>query len=146
MNVDDAAIAGLFQQLAEAWNRGDGEAFGAAFEEDADYVVFNGIHLKGRRQIADVHQQLFETALKGTRLVGGSEAPPIRFLCPHVALVHSHGRLQRPGESRESFGQDSVQTFVLVKRGERWLIAAFQNTRVQFDGPPGGGPPSREQA
>jgi hypothetical protein len=33
-----------------------------------------------------------------------------------------------------------VQTFVLVKRGEDWKITAFQNTRVQVYGPPGGAP------
>jgi uncharacterized protein (TIGR02246 family) len=134
---DEAAIEAVFRRLADAWNGGDMEAFGALFEEDADYVVFNGIHLKGRRQIAEVHGQLFQGPLKGTRIEGGG-GQTVRMLCPHVALVHSSGGLRRPGESDVSPEQNSVQTFVLVKRGDGWRIAAFQNTRVQVFGPPGG--------
>src|SRR5207249_2115250 len=113
----------------------------------ADYVVFNGAHLEGRQQIAAVHQQLFDTVLKGTRLGSGAETtggeggganPSIRFLRPDVALVHSTGGLRRPGQEEASPEQHSIQTLVLVKEGERWLIAAFQNTRVQRQGPPTG--------
>src|SRR5262245_4035430 len=106
---DEASIGAVFQQLADAWNQGDMDAFGAVFDEDADYVVFNGIQLKGRQQIAEVHGQLFQGPLKGTRIEGGGGSPTIRFLCPHVALVHSVGGLRRPGESEVSPEQNSVQ-------------------------------------
>jgi uncharacterized protein (TIGR02246 family) len=129
---DEAAIGRLLGQLVDAWNRGDGTAFGAVFDEDADYVVFNGIHLKGRAAIGGVHQQLFQTVLKGTRLddsAGGN--PGVRFLCPHVALMHSKGAVLRPDETEPALEQLSVQTFVFVKREGEWRITAFQNTRVQ---------------
>ena len=87
---------------------------------------------------AEVHGQLFQGPLRGTRIEGRSGGQAVRFICPHVALVHSSGGLRRPGESEVSPEQNSVQTFVLVKRGDRWSIAAFQNTRVQTYGPPGG--------
>ena len=135
---DNAAIEALFRQLADAWNSGDTETFGSLFDEDADYVVFNGVHLKGRQQIAETHRQLFQGPLKGTRIEGGGGGQTVRYLCPHVALVHNSGGLRRPGESEVSPEQNSVQTFVLMKRGDRWSIAAFQNTRVQIYGPPGG--------
>jgi hypothetical protein len=31
-------------------------------------------------------------------------------------------------------GEDSIQTFVATKGGDGWLIAAFQNTRIQTGG------------
>ena len=141
---DEVAIGTVFQQLGKAWNRGDGEAYGAQFEEEADYVVFNGAHLKGRREIAAVHQQLFDTVLKGTRLPEGAAIPAIRFLSPEVALVHSTGGVRFPGQDTVSPTQDSIQTFVLVKREEGWRISAFQNTRIQ---PPASfaGKPHREK-
>jgi uncharacterized protein (TIGR02246 family) len=138
MMNDEAAIDALLRQLVEAWNRSDGEAFGAGFDEDADYIVFNGVHLKGRQQIAAVHQQLFDTVLKGTRLGDGNTTRTLRFLSADVALVHTMGSLRRPGQDDLSPEQNSIQTFVLVKRGERWSIAAFQNTRIQPHGTPTG--------
>src|SRR5262249_15849895 len=92
---DEAALRAVLGELADCWNRGDGMALGAAFTDDADYVVFNGLRLQGRDQIASVHQQLFDTVLKGTRLGAGGgaggAAVTIRFLRPEVALVHSEG-------------------------------------------------------
>jgi uncharacterized protein (TIGR02246 family) len=142
---DEMAISALLQALVEAWGRGDGEAFGAVFTEDADYVAFNGYHMKGRQQIAAVHQQLFDTVLKGTRLGGGDatgSATTLRFLTPDVALFHSSGGVRWPGQEKASAEQNSVQTFVLVKQDGQWRITAFQNTRIQPLPPPGGsGPP-----
>jgi uncharacterized protein (TIGR02246 family) len=63
------AIGALFAKMCEAWNKGNGELFGSCFTEDADYVTFMGQHLKGRKQIADVHQMLFAGPLKGSVLV-----------------------------------------------------------------------------
>jgi uncharacterized protein (TIGR02246 family) len=49
---DEEAIYALLQSVVAGWNRGDGEAMAAAFDADADYIVFNGMRLKGRQQIA----------------------------------------------------------------------------------------------
>lgn len=68
--VDEAAVRGLYQQLMDGWNKGSSEAFAAVFAEDGDLIGFDGTHLKGRQGIARFHQPLFETHLKGTRLVG----------------------------------------------------------------------------
>lgn len=58
------AIRELFTALNEAWNNGDGTSYGECFTEDADYVTFIGQHLKGRKQIAEVHQWLFNGPLR----------------------------------------------------------------------------------
>lgn len=87
--ADEAAIQTLFAHLMDCWNRGDGNAYGALFEENADYVAFNGSHTKGREAIAAQHQQLFETFLKGTRLRG--QVKNLRFLSPNIALLHAIG-------------------------------------------------------
>ena len=145
---DEEAIYALLQSVVDGWNRGDGEAMAAAFDDDADYIVFNGMRLKGRQQIAAVHQQLFDTFLKGTRLDGGGrgESPQggaVRFLTPEVALVLTQGGLRRPEQPESSPEQDSIQTFVVVKRDGKWSIALFQNTRIQPSQPPGGQAPER---
>ena len=71
MSGSEAAIRSLYEEVMDAWKRGNGEAFAAAFTEDGDLVAFDGTHFKGRKQIAPFHQELFDTYLKGTSLVGG---------------------------------------------------------------------------
>lgn len=132
-SADEAAIRDLFRALLEDWARGDGEAYGSRFTEDADYVAFDGTHTRGRREIASSHQQLFDTFLKGTRLTG--EIRSVRFPGPEVALVHATGGTARRGKSGPSPERDSVQTLVAVKREGRWLFDAFHNTRVRPIGP-----------
>ena len=77
-STDEAAVRALYQQMMHGWNQGSGEAFAAVFAEDGDLIGLDGTHLKGRQEIARFHQPLFETHLKGTRLVG--EVTSVRFL------------------------------------------------------------------
>jgi uncharacterized protein (TIGR02246 family) len=125
-DVDSAAIQALFVDLIAAWGRGDGHAYGSLFTDDADYVAFDGSHTKGRRVIAESHQKLFETWLKGTRLTGQIES--LRFLSPEVALIHATGGTLMPGKDRPV--RPSIQTLVAVKRDGLWRFAAFHNTRI----------------
>jgi uncharacterized protein (TIGR02246 family) len=69
-SADEAAIRALYQQLMDGWNKGSGEAFAAPFAEDGDLVGMDGTHLKGRQEIISFNQQLFDTYVKGSRLVG----------------------------------------------------------------------------
>ncbi len=126
---DEAAIRDLYTELMDAWNKGSGEAFAATFDENGDLIGFDGTHFKGRKEIAPFHQQLFETYLKGTRLVG--QVTSVRFLSPDVALMHALGGTVMRGKSRPSPERDSIQTLVATKRGGVWRLAAFQNTRVR---------------
>jgi uncharacterized protein (TIGR02246 family) len=45
--TDEAKILALFEDLLEDWGRGDGEAYGSHFTEDADYVAFDGTRTRG---------------------------------------------------------------------------------------------------
>jgi uncharacterized protein (TIGR02246 family) len=82
--------------------------FAAPFAEDGDFIAFDGTHFKGRQKIAQFHQPLFETHLKGTRLVG--EVTSVRFLSPDVVLMHAAGGTVMHGKSAPSPERDSIQT------------------------------------
>ncbi len=125
----EAAIRDLFRQLLDSWDRGDGRAYAAAFTADAYYIAFDGSHTKGREAIADAHQRLFDTWLKGTRLAGA--LGDIRFVSPTVALVRAGGGVLMPGRATVRPGRDSIQTLVAVKGEDGWRFTAFHNTRVQ---------------
>ena len=126
---DDAAIRALHQHLIDGWNAGSGEAFGAPFTEDASFVAFDGTRFTGRAQIAAFHQPLFETHLKGTRLVG--EVRDIRFVGDDTAVVTTTGSMIARGKSVPSRERDSIQTLVACKRNGTWRLEAFQNTRLR---------------
>ncbi|MFI9814266.1 SgcJ/EcaC family oxidoreductase [Saccharothrix variisporea] len=126
----EAAIADLGRELVEAWNRGDAAAYAALFTEDADYVVFNGTHLRGRAEIEKAHRWLFDGPLKGSRLGAGSApAASPRFVRPDVAIAVTGGGVVGEGQAEVGPEQDSVQTVVVVDDGDRWRYASFQNTR-----------------
>src|SRR5918996_6047103 len=94
---DEAAIRALYQQMIDGWNTGSGNAFAAPYTEDGDLVGFDGTHLKGYLEIASFHQQLFDTFLKGSRLVGKIRS--VRFLTADVALIHAVSGTIMAGQS-----------------------------------------------
>ena len=127
--TDEAAIRDLLQRLIDDWGRGDGEAYGSRFTEDADYVSFDGSHTKGRAEISSSHQQLFDTWLEGTRLVG--QVKGVRFLSPDVSLIHAAGGTVMRGKTKPSPERNSIQTLVAIRHDGEWRFAAFHNTRVR---------------
>lgn len=128
-SADAAAVRDLFRQLLDGWNGGSGDAFAAPFQTEADFIAFDGSHVKGRAEIAAVHQELFDKWLKGSRLV--AEIKSIRFLSSEVALLHATGDTVLSGRDRPSKVRDSIQTLVAVKEGTDWKFAAFHNNRVR---------------
>lgn len=124
-------IMATLSAMTEAWNAGDGTAYAAQFTPAATYVSFQGDLLRGRDAIRDVHQFLFDGPLKGTRLERmDEEHTSITLLRDDVALVVSGGGARMPDQDGLE-GRESIQTFILTCEDERWLAAAFQNTRKQ---------------
>lgn len=126
---DAEEVRGLYMRAMDGWNRGSGEAFGAPFAAECDFVAFDGTRYRGRDEIVRVHDPLFKTHLKGTRLVG--DVADVRFVGNDVAVIHAYGGTVRRGESAPAPERDSIQTLVAVRRDGRWQLVAFQNTRVR---------------
>jgi uncharacterized protein (TIGR02246 family) len=132
---DEAKIRSLYFQIIDGWNKGSGDAFAAPFAEDGDLVGFDGTHLKGRKEIASFHQQLFDRFLKGSRLVGKIKS--VRFLTPDVAIMHVVGGTIMDRQTDIEPERNSIHTLVVMKgNDDKWHIAAFQNTRAQYIGRP----------
>jgi uncharacterized protein (TIGR02246 family) len=129
--ADEASLRQIVQQLQDGWNAHDGKAFAAPFAADADYVVVNGMRIKGREEIEKGHTQIFTTIYKESHNVGTVKS--VRFLRPDVAVVHVEWNLEfsMGGEKRKN---TAINTMVMTKDNGKWSIAAFHNTPVQ---PPG---------
>lgn len=130
-SADEAALRQVVQQVQEGWNAHDGKAFAAPFAADADYVVVNGMKLKGREAIEKAHTAIFTTIYKDSHNVATVKS--VRFLRPDVAVVHIEWNLEfRVGD--ETRKGHAINTMVMTKDGGKWSIAAFQNTPVQTEG------------
>ncbi|MDT4895103.1 MAG: hypothetical protein QOH25_180 [Acidobacteriota bacterium] len=130
-SADEAAIRRVVKQVEDGWNAHDGKAFAAPFAVDADYVIVNGMKLKGKEAIETGHTQILTTIYKDSHNVGTVKS--IRFLRPDVAIVHVEWNLEfsMGGETRKGH---AMNTMVMTKEGGKWSIAAFQNTPIQSEG------------
>jgi uncharacterized protein (TIGR02246 family) len=126
-SYDETTVRDLHALMIEAWNRGSAADFARAFADQADFVAFEGTHLKGRAAIEEFHRKLFDTELRGTRLEGGVNF--VRFLGPAIAVMHSWVTTTLAGQTNASSSRDSMQLFVAVKRGEEWQFEAMLNAR-----------------
>ena len=129
-SADEAAIRQVVKQVEDAWNAHDGKAFAAPFATDADYVVVNGMSIKGREAIEKGHTGIFTTIYKDSHNVATIKS--VRFLRPDVAVVHIEWNLEfRMGDKTEK--GHAMNTMVMTKDGGKWSIAAFQNTPIQAE-------------
>ena len=126
-SYDETTIKDFLARMIDGWNHGDSREFAAPFSEGADFIAFDGTHLKGRAQIADFHERRFGNELKGTRLDGGAKF--VHFLGPAVALLHAWGTTTLPGQTNASSSRDSMQLFVVTKYDGEWRFEAMLNAR-----------------
>ncbi|HEX8130493.1 MAG TPA: SgcJ/EcaC family oxidoreductase [Pyrinomonadaceae bacterium] len=130
--VDEAAVRENVRQMEVGWNTKSGALYAKPFAADADYVVVNGVHLRGREAIEKSHQHIFDTFYKNSIL--SISVKQIRFLRPDVAVVHVQGvnRIRQGAETRE---MNAMVTLVMTKEKGDWKIVAFQNTQIIADEP-----------
>lgn len=130
---DEAMIRANVEQAMKGWNAKSGAEFAKPFAEDADYVIINGMHIKGRAVIDKGHQQIFDTIYKNSSLAVTVEQ--IRFLRPDVAVVHIRSALTVTTPENSTRTGEGRITMVMLKNQDRWEIAAFQNTPIQAPPP-----------
>ena len=123
--ADEAALRENVKLLETGWNTKSGAVFAKPFAEDADYVIINGMYIKGRAAIEAGHQRIFDTIYKDTQII--LTVKQVRFLRPDVAVIHVTGN--RVGPTKE-LNQHAMLTLVMTKEKQGWTIAAFQNTAI----------------
>ncbi|MEU6992936.1 SgcJ/EcaC family oxidoreductase [Streptomyces sp. NPDC046465] len=117
-------ITALLRRSQDAWNSGDGAAYGACFTPDATDVTFVGTIYYGADEIGRAHQALFDSFLKGTHL--HMEVEEARLLTPDSAVVVTRGEVAKKPPAR--LGKRA--TYTLVRRpDDGWHIAAVQKTK-----------------
>ncbi|WP_395360248.1 SgcJ/EcaC family oxidoreductase [Streptomyces sp. YH02] len=124
---DGKAVCTTLDALADAWERGDAEAYGRQFTEDGTYTTYIGSHYEGRADITASHRALFKGFLKDSKLA--AKYLDMRFLTKDVAVLTSRGA-DYTGDKPGADELSKVTTFTLVRdTDDTWRIAAFHNTQ-----------------
>jgi uncharacterized protein (TIGR02246 family) len=124
MHTDHAEIRALLRQSQDAWNRGDGAAYGACFTADATDITFVGTVYHSAAEIGRAHQALFNSFLKNTKLT--VEIEHIHRYGADTAVVVTRGDVGKGTPRR--LGKLAIYTLVRDTDG-RWRIAAVQKTQ-----------------
>jgi uncharacterized protein (TIGR02246 family) len=103
---------------------------------DVSWVNIVGMWWRGRVQVQQAHQQIFDTIFKGVAFTPGKVT--VRGIAPGVAVVTMYchvGAFYPPdgidhGRNKEG-DDDNLLTLVLVKKQGSWLLTAAQNTVVR---------------
>jgi uncharacterized protein (TIGR02246 family) len=127
----EGEIRELLDEMTDAWNRGDAEAYGARYQSDATLTNAFGVLHAGREAFLRRHEEIFRGIFKGTRLA--MEIRKLRFLRPDVVALDvgvmlAGARVRPPGVEVGVDGSlRSSLLLVLTSEGGRWEIAAYHN-------------------
>ena len=112
---ESAAIKELFNRLDTASGKNaELNIYSSCFTEDADYVTFQGLRLKGRNEITEVHEKLFKGILRDSKMVVVEQEQ--KFLTSDVAIVHRIGAVLMRWQKKTPKGRLSINTNVVVKQ------------------------------
>jgi uncharacterized protein (TIGR02246 family) len=119
-----AEVLAVLRDLYAAWAAYDAVAFADLYLEDAT-VVMPGIRHENRDAIRTYMARAFDGPLKGSRAV--DEPISVRVLHDETAVVLSRAGILMAGETEVPAARLRIATWVLVRRDDRWRIAAYSN-------------------
>jgi uncharacterized protein (TIGR02246 family) len=129
MNAQQVA-AEVLARLEQAWNAGDGEAFGALYADDATFVTIRGEWATGREAIAAGHAQIFRTIYAGS--TNRMQLDTVRELGDGALVASATSTLTAPAGPLAGTHL-ARSTSVLVRDAGSpvgWRVAATHNTLV----------------
>jgi uncharacterized protein (TIGR02246 family) len=125
--ADEAAVHGLPQAFAAAFNKHDGHQLAQIMTDDIDFVTVGATWIHGKSDFEKYHTRLLNGRFHGIRMDVLSVA--VRFLRPDIAIVHwswtGLGDKNPDGTARKR--RLGMMTMVAEKRAGTWLVVASQN-------------------
>ena len=129
MTTNPTTIAAeKFEQMETAWNRADGQAFGAAFADDSDFVNIRGEHHRGDgTAIGYSHQAIFDSIYAGSEV--RYQVDVVRTVVPGCILAVASATLDAPSGPLQGRNHSRI-TAIITDQGDRWAVTSFHNTLV----------------
>ena len=129
MNAEQVATE-VLGRLEQAWNDGDGAAFGEVYTDDATFVTVRGEWIPGRAAIAAGHAGIFRTIYAGS--TNRMELVAARALVDGSVVASSRHTLEVPaGPAAGTVAARSTSVIVPdAADPSGWRVAATHNTYV----------------
>ena len=131
---DEISIREILRLQSEAWNRGDGIAWGREFTDDCDFVNMRGATLHGRSEIVARITASLQGRMKGSHL--SLTIRQLNWLTRDIVLVETdyeftglQGSLPGIAPTAEGVLKTRMK-YVAVRRDKHWYFIAAQNTPV----------------
>ena len=117
-------------RLEQAWNEGDGGAFGAVYTDDATFVTIRGDWATGRPAIAQGHAEIFRTIYAGS--TNRMQLVTVRELGDDAILASSTSTLTSPTGPLAGTAHARSTSLIVRDDGDPagWRVAATHNTHV----------------
>ena len=122
----DQIARGVLARAGGAWNHGDGQAFGAPYDDQASFVNIRG-ELHHGAAIGAGHVQIFATTHAGS--INRMALLGARRTSDDVIVATSRNTLDAPHGPLAGV-HEALSTSVLVRSDGAWRIAATHNTLV----------------
>ncbi len=134
-DADDAAIRQVVAGFSNGWNTHDAHAMCMSLADDVQWVNWRGEAVHSRKQVEDVHAQLFAGVYKNTHRT--DTVKTIRHLAPGLVAVDNYwtmtGAKKRDGTDWPY--RAGYVTYLMAKRNGRWVIIVSHTADFNAKGP-----------
>ena len=126
--TDVNALRAIIADVQRGFNDNDPELLVAHFAEDGTAVNVMGALLEGRESMLRSGRELLAGPLKDER--ARYDVRDIAFLTADVAIAHTTARAVDQSGADIDDRDTMIALYVFVRREDRWLIVARQNTLI----------------
>jgi len=120
---DEAAVREVVSRYVDARDRNAAKAIEALFMPDADQLTSSGEWRKGRDAIVE-GTMASSKSNPGTRTIA---VETVRFPAPGVAIADGRYEIASAGDSAGPGPRRMWTSFLMVRTGNNWRIAAIRN-------------------
>ena len=124
--ADDKDIRSIGTQVQDAWNKHDAKMLADLWLTDGDYVSSTGRTATGRAEVEKAFAAQWAGVYKGTKLT--HTLTSVRFLRKDVAIADGAFEISgmKDGSGKLLPTRSGLSSIIVVKKGERWYVAALR--------------------
>ncbi len=119
-------VLGVPLRLVAAWARNDADGVARVFTEDGVLILPGDVLKRGREEVRAFMAAAYAGPFKGTGVTG--TPVDVRFAGQDVAVLRTHGGILAAGEDEIDEELAVRSTWVVVRNGEEWQLASYQNS------------------
>lgn len=121
-------MAGVADRVVRAWAEQSADAFAEVFTEDGTMVLPASGYRSGREEIREFMAAAFLGPFRHSRVTG--KPLGLRMITPDVGVMVTAGGVMLAGETEVPPEREIRATWVVVRNGGGWQLAAYHNCPV----------------